>query len=68
MKLDSEKQREILLNCIDSTQMSGVVIELMKVLKDVVDVRDAVEHAALDVREMNLVDLSSGGKVEVKVK
>lgn len=47
MTVDSEKQRETLLNCIDSCQLSGMAAQLFAVLQEIAEVREAVKSASI---------------------
>jgi len=48
MKLDNEKQRKTLLNCIESTQVSGMFGELLPLMKEISEVHQAVESAKIE--------------------
>jgi hypothetical protein len=45
MILDSEEQRKLLLNCINSAQMTGMVAQLMAELTTIAKLIDAVQKA-----------------------
>jgi hypothetical protein len=47
MELDSEAQRQTLINCIQSAQISGMVAELVPTLRDIMGVLDAVKSAEI---------------------
>jgi hypothetical protein len=48
MKLDSEAQRELLLNCINSANLSGMVVELMQQLTEVARLIETVKAAEIE--------------------
>jgi hypothetical protein len=47
MTVDNEKQREILLNCINSCQLSGMFTQLIPVLQEISDVIESVKSAPI---------------------
>jgi hypothetical protein len=51
MKLDSEHQREILVNCIQNANVNGSVLELMPLLTEVVGVLEIVKSAEIEAGE-----------------
>jgi hypothetical protein len=53
VQLDSEKQRETLLNCIQSAQISGLVVDLFPALAEIATLIDAVKAAPV-VEKPNL--------------
>lgn len=48
MKLDSEAQRQTLINCIRSAQVSGMVAELAQLIPEIMGVLSAVEAAEIE--------------------
>jgi hypothetical protein len=48
MKVDSEEQRQILLNCINAAELSGTVKELIPVLTDIVKLIPIVQTALIE--------------------
>jgi hypothetical protein len=48
MKLDNEKQRETLINCIGSAQLSGMISELLPLLNEISLLIETVKTAPLE--------------------
>ena len=48
MKLDSEAQRQLFLNCLANTQISGVAQDLFPVMSDIANLVEAVKAAPIE--------------------
>jgi len=48
MKLDNDKQRETLINAIQSAQLSGMVSELLPLLEEIATLVNCIKFAELD--------------------
>lgn len=48
MKLDSENQRQTLMNCIMAAELSGTVKELMPLLAEIAKLADTVKSAEIE--------------------
>jgi hypothetical protein len=53
MKLDNEKQRETLINCVMSAQLSGMVSELFPLLTDISILVETIKSAPLEEKEQD---------------
>ena len=52
MKLDFEKQRELLTNCIMSAELTGMVAELFPQLTEISALLEAVKKATVEEGEI----------------
>jgi hypothetical protein len=50
MKLDSEEQRQTLINCIHNASLSGPVIELMPILIGIAKTLECVKSAEIETK------------------
>jgi hypothetical protein len=62
MKLDNEQQRQLLINCIQSANLTGMVMELLPQLTAVVSLLKTVQTAEIEEKSnvVRIDDLEAG--------
>jgi hypothetical protein len=54
VRVDSEEQRSLIVRLIDNMPMSGVLLEMNKTCMQLIDLRNAVQSAKIDVPSAKL--------------